>query len=116
MHIKARASARDHAGHHFSFHAGKVLGPGDFHITLAARDNGNRLPERFQQGGIIRDRTSAGCMGGAQSFKPKGLRGLGAKQPLARHGGLDQPARYALQRISHRLGGDGTGMGLKRGE
>ena len=79
VHIKARAGARDHAGHHFSFHAGKVLGPGYLHITLAARDNGNRLPERFQQGRIIRHRPGAGRMRRAQSFKPKGLRGLGAE-------------------------------------
>ena len=76
--IKARASARDHAGDHVSFHAGKVLGPGDFHITLTARHDGNCLPERFEQGGVIRDRPGAGFMGRAQRFKPKGLRGLGA--------------------------------------
>ncbi len=80
----------------------QILGIGQLDVLLRARDQGDALAGGFEQGGIVGGARRGLAVQVEQEGEAEALRGLGAEQPVPRHGPGDPAVGAALQRVGDR--------------
>ena len=103
MHVIAGADARDQRTQQDAFQPHQILLVGQLDVVLGAGDQRDRVPGRFQDGGVVGGAGRGGAVQSEQQRKVERLRGLRPVQPGARHRFDDAVAGVAaFQRIGDR--------------